>query len=319
MNRFQLKIILTLLAAALTPSIGYSQTTDSEQPSLSLAERLGYSSTDKLLIVHADDVGFSWSAHSATTQAFEIGPVQTGTIMVPPPWFPEIAAYVREHPQYDFGIHITLTSEWKYFKWDGVLSSSNIISLLAEDGYFYGNGQAVAEHADADEAEREARAQIDRAIAFGIDPTHLDVHNSALWGTAELFDVYLRLGRDYKLPLLLSADGIAKIPPEYKPMLGSKDIVLDRVIMMARDTPAEKWEAEYEKLLSSVEAGVTQLIIHFGFDDAELRAMTVDRSNPDAGWRQRDFDFFTGKRFRDLLEENDIQLITWREIRALLR
>ena len=289
------------------------------QNTLTLAERLGYSSDAKLLIVHADDVGFSHSANAATIQAFEFGPVQTGAIMVPAPWFPEIAAFVKEHSQHDFGVHITLTSEWKYFKWDGILPADQIPSLLADDGYFYGNGDAVTEHADAGEAEQEARAQIDRAIAFGIDPTHLDVHNMALWGTPELFQAYLRLGRDYKLPILISAGGIAEVSPDYQSLLNPEDIVLDRVIMMARDIPVDRWEPEYAELFSNIEPGVTQLIIHFGFDDAELRAMTVDRPNPDAAWRQSDFDFFTSAKFQDLLQENNIQRVTWREIRGLLR
>ncbi|MBT5032590.1 MAG: ChbG/HpnK family deacetylase [Proteobacteria bacterium] len=82
----------------------------------SLAEWLGYSSDASLLIVHADDVGFSRSAHSAAIQVFESGPLQTGAIMVPAPWFPEIAAFVQEHPQHDFGVYITLISKWKTFK-----------------------------------------------------------------------------------------------------------------------------------------------------------------------------------------------------------
>ena len=291
---------------------------------LSLAERLGYASDTKLLIVHADDIGFSHSANTATMRAFELGPVKTGAIMVPVPWFQEIAALVQQQSdqqqaQFDFGVHITLTSEWKYFKWNGVLAASEIPSLINEDGYFYTNGAEVAEHAVAEEADREARAQIERAMAYGIEPTHLDVHNSALWGTAELFQVYLELGRDYKLPILISSDGIAKVKPDYQSMLSEDDIVLDRVIMMARDALVENWVPEYEKLFASVEPGVTQLIIHFGFDDTELRAMAVDRPNPNAAWRQSDFDFFTSAEFKSLLDRNNIQLITWREIRDLLR
>ena len=316
MRQYKIATIVVWAMAILVASVVCAQDSAMEQ---SLAERLGYSRDAKLLIVHADDVGFSHSANSATSQAFESGAVQTGAIMVPTPWFPEIAAFVQEHPQHDFGVHITLTSEWKYFKWDGVLPADQISSLLAEDGYFYGNGDAVTEHADAGEAEREARAQIDRAIAFGIDPTHLDVHNMALWGTPELFEAYLRIGRDYKLPILMSADGIAEVLPEYQSLLNPEDIVLDRVIMMARDVSVDRWETEYAKLFSNIEPGVTQLIIHFGFDDAELRAMTVDRPNPDAAWRQSDFNFFTSTKFQDLLRENSIQLVTWREIRGLLR
>lgn len=312
-------IIVTFVLLSLCTKGLFAQETVSATNGLSLAQRLGYASDAKLLIVHADDVGFSHSANAATIQAFTSGPVRTGAIMVPVPWFSEIAAFVQQNPEHDFGIHITLTSEWKYFKWGSVLPTSEVPSLLSERGYFYGNGDEVAAHAVPEDAEREARAQIERAKAFGIDPTHLDVHNSALWGSPELFQVYLELGRDYKLPLLLSADGIAQMSDEYKSMLNADDIVLDRVIMMGRDIPGERWVEEYENLLASVKPGVTQLIIHFGFDDSELRAMAVDRPNPDAAWRQRDYDFFTSTEFQSLMKKNNIQLISWREIRDLLR
>jgi predicted glycoside hydrolase/deacetylase ChbG (UPF0249 family) len=314
----RISIGLYLAVATLLTGVVYGQEVVSEQHSPTLAERLGYSAEDKLLIVHADDIGFSNSANQATMEAFAVSPLRSGAIMVPAPWFPDFAALVPSIPDHDIGVHITLTSEWKYLKWDGVLPANEIPSLIADDGYLHGNGPEVVAHANAAEAEREARAQIDRAIAFGIEPTHLDVHNSALWGTPELFAAYLRLGREYRLPILMAKDGIATVSDEYKAMLMPSDILLDRVIMMPRDVPGEQWVAEYEKLLADVKPGVTQLIIHFGIDDEELRAITIDRPNPDAAWRQRDYDFFTSSRFMELLGQNHIRLITWREIQQLL-
>lgn len=310
---------LCFVAMLVTFSSVSAQALSPGNQGATLAESLGYEPDEKLLIVHADDIGFSHSANAATTAAFANSALRTGSVMVPAPWFPDIAEWARSNPDHDLGVHITLTSEWKFLKWDGVLSSDRISSLLAEDGYFYGTGPAVAEHAEGGEARAEARAQIERAIAFGIDPTHLDVHNSALWGTPELFQVYLDLGREYRLPILMSNDGIAEVPPEYRELLRPEDIVLDRIIMMARGTPVEDWETEYARLLSTVGPGVTELIIHFGYDDPELQAIVVDRPNPDAAWRQADYDYFTGPRFQEALQANNIRLVTWREIRELLR
>src|SRR6476620_6982892 len=108
---------------------------DSFSQEKNLAEKLGYPKDAKLLILHADDVGLSHSEDSATITAFEKGGITSASIMVPCPWFPEIAGYAKRHPEFDYGIHLTFTSEWKNYKWDGVSSSGDIPSLLGKDGY----------------------------------------------------------------------------------------------------------------------------------------------------------------------------------------
>src|SRR5829696_2193151 len=140
----------------------------------SLAERLGYPRDAKLVIVHADDLGMSHSVNAATIKAFESGLVNSGSIMVPCPWLPEIAAYARANPQADLGLHLTLTSEWTNFRWSPVSPRDRVPSLLDKDGYFRLTESEAAKYADPKEVELEVRAQIERAKAAGIVPTHLD-------------------------------------------------------------------------------------------------------------------------------------------------
>src|SRR5437763_3607499 len=136
--------------------------------SKSLAERLGYPAGTKLLIVHADDLGMAHSVDAASVKAFESGLVTSGSIMIPCPWFSEIAAYARSHPEADLGLHLTLTSEWSLSRWGPVLSKESAPSLFDQSGYLYATEDVAAAHINAREAEAEIRAQIERARAYGI-------------------------------------------------------------------------------------------------------------------------------------------------------
>src|SRR5689334_11072895 len=167
-----------------------------------LAERLGYPRDAKLLILHADDIGVAHSENAASFDALEKGAVNSGSIMMPTPWVTEVAEYAKTHPNADLGLHLTLNAEWNTYRWGGLASRDKTQSLHDSDGTFPRETGTVAKRAKLDEVERELRAQIDRAYAIGIKPTHVDSHMGALFGTAELFGVYVRVARSYKLPFL---------------------------------------------------------------------------------------------------------------------
>ena len=121
--------------------------------------------------------------------------------MVASPWFPEIAAFARANPQYDFGVHITLNSEWDGFRYGPVLGRSAVPSLVDSAGYFWPSIAAFFQHATVADAEAEGRAQIQRAIAAGIDVSHVDMHMHVLGLDARFFDAYLDLAKEFDLPV----------------------------------------------------------------------------------------------------------------------
>ena len=283
-----------------------------------LVERLGYPRDAKLLIVHADDLGAAHSINSASIKALESGLVSSASIMVPCPWLPEIAAYARAHPEIDFGLHLTLTSEWNLYRWGPVLGKELVPSLLDGNGYLYPLENEAAAHMDIKEAEAEIRAQIARARALGIQPTHLDSHMGTLYQGKALFEMLVRVARDNKLPFRVSQEWFSRAP--FMPsLLGPDAVVLDRTISIEPNVAAEDWAKFYTNEIKNLRPGVTDMIVHLAFADEEMKGVTFGHPNWGAEWRQRDFDFVTSDTFRKVLKENNVKLITWREIGKLVR
>jgi chitin disaccharide deacetylase len=278
-----------------------------------LVERLGYPRGTKLLIVHADDLGETHSVNAAAIKALQSGTINSASLMVPCPWFPEIADYAKSHPDADFGLHLTLTSERVYYRWGPVAPADEVPSLMDKDGYFRQDWEEGV-HVNAKEVEIELRAQIERALAMGVRPTHLYSHQYRLiMNGKELFEAMLRVAHEYKLPIFVTSDWFAD-HPYLRASLGPSDIVLDHTITIEPEIPPEKWSEFYLAALKNLKSGVTEFVIHPGYDDDELRAATRERSTWGSAWRQRDYDFFTSDQFREVLAQQNIKLITWREL-----
>src|SRR5215216_6671122 len=283
-----------------------------------IAERLGYPRDAKLVIVHADDLGMTHSVNAATMKAFETGLVNSGSIMVPCPWLSEIAAYARTNPQADLGLHLTLTSEWTSFRWGPVSPRDRVSSLLDKDGYFYLTETEAAAHADPKQVEMEITAQIERARALGIQPTHLDSHMGTLYQNKALFEVFLRVARSQKLPVRVAKTWFARA--DFLPaVLTPDDVYIDRILDITQTIAPQDWARFYSDALKKLEPGVTEVVIHLAYDDAEMQGATSNHPDWGAAWRQRDFEFFTSDAFRKLLQENQIKLITWRELGKLIK
>src|SRR5579859_247166 len=281
-----------------------------------LADQLGFPAGTKLIIVHADDLGETHAVNAAAMKALESGIINSASLMVPCPWFPEMADYAKSHPDADLGLHLTMTAERVYYRWGPVASTDRVPSLVDSNGYFHHDWDAH-QKIDPKDVETELRAQIERALAMGVRPTHLDSHQYRLiMSGKDLFDTALRVAHEYKLPLFVTRDWFAE-HPYLQLSLGPDDIVLDHTVTIEPTIPAEKWADFYVTALKSLQPGVTEFVIHPGFDDEELRAATRERATWGAAWRQRDYDFFTSQQFRDLLAQQNIKTITWRELTRL--
>ena len=283
----------------------------------SIAERLGYPANSKLLIIHADDLAVAHSQDAASFDALDKGAATSASIMVPCPWLTEVADYAKAHPDADLGLHLTLSAEWKSYRWGPVESKDKVPSLLDPAGYLWPEVEPAVRSIKPDEAEREIRAQIEHAVSAGIRPTHLDSHMGVLFAKPELFAVYVKVAHDYKLPFLALRG--PQFPPTLLSMLTEKDVILDSLIMADPSVNPANWNAFYTNAIKNLKPGLTEIIVHLAHDDAEFQAVAVDHPDYGSAWRQRDYDVVTSPEFKKALEENHVILIHWKDLKKLVQ
>jgi len=284
--------------------------------SQSLGQLLGYPEDARLLIINGDDFGMCHAENVATIAGLEQGALCSATIMVPCPWFEEAAAFARRTPSADLGVHITHTSEWETFAWGPVAGRSAVPSLVDKRGYFYRDVESLYAHARLDEVELETRAQIERALAAGIDVSHLDSHMGTVQLDVNYHDLYVRLAAEYRLPIRMTARA-------WMHDMGMGRIVeqADRLGVLAPDhfwyggAPAPEQTAAYwTQVLRSLKPGVNELYIHTAADEPEMRAIG-------GAWAQRvaDYRFFTAPTTAALIGDVGITRIGYRAVRDLQR
>jgi chitin disaccharide deacetylase len=288
------------------------------QSEKNLAELLGYPKDSKLLIIHADDMGLSHSVNTATIKAFDNKGITSGSIMVPCPWSLEIMTYIKDHPGIDAGVHLTLTAEWGLYKWGGVTPSDQIRSLLDKNNNFYPSVEELGKAVKPEEALKEMKAQVDKVIAMGIKPTHIDTHMGSVLATPELVMAYLSLSDIYHLPVLFPRAYLSWFPQDVAKNLGSKIFLLDNLFMLDETTKTSKWIDAYKKGIEALKPGLNQIIVHLSVDNDEMQAISKGHDDYGSAWRQHDLDLVTSKEFRDLLKSNNVILIGWKQIADLM-
>ncbi len=239
----------------------------------SISEAITGNAGARTLVVHVDDVGMCHGANVAFVELARSGAVTCGSIMVPCPWFREIASVAADDASLDLGVHLTLTSEWPQYRWAPLSTRSRDSGLIDEQGYFPRNCLILRRRLDVEAAETEFRAQIDRALDAGIDVTHLDTHMGAAL-VPELVDVYVRLGYEYRLPVLLPRDidsyiGVLRmgdIPPgAHARSIGELDArgipVFDRFRMSPESTGPDV-AATYRTMIETLPPGATFFALH---------------------------------------------------------
>ena len=280
---------------------------------MNLAQRLGYSADQRLLIIHADDVGSSHAANLATFELMDAGTITSGSMIVPAPWFPEAAAYARSHPDADFGVHLALNSEYPLYRWSGVLGRSASPSIHDADGYLPRTGEEL-KGASLDEVEAELRAQIDKALDSGVDVTHLDTHMGAVL-RGEVFAVFIKVGLDYRLPCFVWPQWKELRPQAYAMLEESAAPVLDRVVHETWSYEGEGARSFFEGTFNGLQPGVTHFLIHPCVDGEDIRAI-----DPEAGAKRiGDYLPFRGEGFNPLLDNLGVERITYRQIRDAYR
>ncbi len=311
------------LAVAVLVTLAFAGGSSAQQPSK--VERLGYPAGTKLLIVHADDLGLAHSEDSASIVALEGGAVSSGSVMMPAPWANEIIAWAKQHPDADIGIHTTLTAEWHLLRWPGLVSRAEAPTLYDAQGFLPASTEEVARQASAADVEKELRAEVARARELGLRPTHLDFHMAAVMVKPEFFQAFLRVAREnhivpaIPMELLRANIPMMGVAPGLWQYVKPEEVLVDHFVMAMPGMKPEQWPAYYEQIIRALEPGsITQIIVHLGYDDAELRAVTEGHPEYGAAWRQRDLDFFTSPAAKKLLTENNVRLTTWRELSKLL-
>ena len=203
-------ILLSLLACSVLAAPSFAQ----EGPTY--AERLGYPKGAKVALFHSDDLGMFIDGNRGTIQSVEEGIVTSSSTMMPTGWVTHWAKYLEEHPDFDNGLHLTLTSEWKYYRWGPVAGVSVVPGLVDEDGHLWHSVEQVVASASPEEVEIEIRAQIAKARGMGLPITHMDSHMGTLFATPEFLSVYCKVGMDENIPVMLMGGHMTVVSERYK-------------------------------------------------------------------------------------------------------
>ncbi len=279
----------------------------------------------KFVVIHADDLGMSHGANAAFAELTALGVSSAGSVMVPCPWFLEIAAMANGNRQLDLGVHLTLTSEMKYFKWRPLTKPPPSAGMTDEYGYFLSDVATLRAEAEPEAVEAELRAQIEMAVGAGIDVTHFDDHAGAVLAP-EFCEIYVRLGIEFQLPILLTASlttyggihnlqGVAdedyRRHAEFALAQGFR--IFDRIIETPWETTSPPG-ATYRQLISGINPGYSFLALHF------TKPGEIDTIDARSGHiRMAEYDLFRSSEFRNWLGQQGLTLIGMRGLREELR
>jgi hypothetical protein len=205
-----MKYIISLWVILLTVTFSNGQT------GTTFAEKLGYPKGARVIILHVDDMGMSYDSNIGGIEAMTKGAANSCSVMMPCPWVPGFVHYLKEHPGLDAGLHLTLTSEWKDYRWGPLSGKAKTPGLTDSEGAMWRGVKDVVAHASADEVETEIRAQIDRAKTMGFEPTHIDSHMGTLFATPAFIERYIKVGIEYQIPVMFPGGHNTLIAEEIK-------------------------------------------------------------------------------------------------------
>ncbi|MDQ6843055.1 MAG: polysaccharide deacetylase family protein [Bacteroidota bacterium] len=326
-----LRKILLLLVATATVAIIHAQTIE-----LTYAEKLGYPKGAKVLILHVDDAGMSYDSNEGTIQALTNGVANSCSVMMPCSWVPGFVHFLKQHPGTDAGLHLTLTSEWKEYRWGPIAGKSITPGLVDHEGNLWPSVPEVVMHASAGEVEKEIKAQLDRARTMGFEPTHLDSHMGTLFASPAFLEKYIKLGIDNHIPVMLPGGNDVLIQQEMQ----ASDTMIKQLrsigrILWSAGLPvlddlhnySYDWEipdsisndnkklqdfktTKYIGALQSLQAGVTMMIMHCTATSETFKYISSSGAS-----RRADLLAMLDPAFKKALKDNGIILSTWRELK----
>ena len=278
----------------------------------------------KRVVIHEDDVGMTHGANVAFVELSAHGTCSSGSVMVPCPWFPEVAEIAANNPGLDLGVHLTLTSEQKPYRWRPLTAPPAAAGLTDRHGYFWPDVPS-ARRASPAAVEAELRAQIETALGAGIDPTHLDAH----MGTAqmpEFLAIYRRLGREFRLPVLLVKSLDRYNPASYAGRIDkaayASEMAAARnegepVFEIVFETPWTRTtdaETAYRSIFAGIADGLTYLALHFNAP-GDFETIAPDS----ARFRTEEYQLFRGPRIGEWVQEFGLEVIGMRALRDEIR
>lgn len=289
-------------------------------------KKLGFGEQDRVAIIHTDDIGMCHSGLTAYEKLLDVGLISSASTMVPCPWFLETARFCREHAGVDMGVHLTLNAEWDTYRW-GPISTRDVASgLLDEQGYFFSDPEKTMQRADPKAVASELRAQLDWALAAGIDVTHLDSHMGTVI-SAPFVQMYVDLALEYRLPLFLPKASEAELSrrgydaERIKFWLQLIDELEERGVplfdgftMLPLDDPTDHI-SRAKSVLDNLPPGLTYIVLHPSVDTPELRAACA----PDWPSRVANYEAFSSAELLDYAKQSGVQVIGYRPLRDLIR
>ncbi|MCK4848248.1 MAG: polysaccharide deacetylase family protein [Candidatus Heimdallarchaeota archaeon] len=288
-------------------------------------EELGFSISDKVVIFHIDDIGFSHAANVGSFECLDKGVASCGSIIVPAPWFLDAASTIKQRPHYDIGVHLTLTAEYETYRWRALSSVNPSSGLLSNDLCLWKTSEEAVEHISQEAAEQEMRAQIDYAIQSGIDITHIDSHMGTVINP-KFLPSYLSLAREYKIPAFfprlnseeISALGFGEYTEIFLNLIDTLEAegfpLMDQMIIDTGGEYPDKVQYYCERF-KKIKPGLTHFLFHPAKMNPELQSITPKT----AKWRNQDYEAFTNPLIRQCVEEFDLHVIGYREIREVFR
>jgi predicted glycoside hydrolase/deacetylase ChbG (UPF0249 family) len=290
-----------------------------------LLKKLGYSDTDRLVIIHTDDIGMCHASVQAFKGLWSVGGVTSGAVMTPCAWFPAVAKMCRENPEMDMGVHATLNAEWESCRWGPVSDVGADSGLRDEAGYFHDDPDNTSKQASVEDVEKEVNVQIEMALKAGIDVTHVDSHMGTIMNP-KYIQSYIQAATKRLLPNFLPRPTAVEIDLmgvddeeriKYAPVMEVMESMgipmMDGVLAMPLEH-ADDHIGVAKKTLGEVPMGITHFILHPSIDTPELRNICPD-------WQARvaNYSAFMSDELKKFMESENIKLIGYRQIRNAMR